>query len=168
MSILQSFRDTYGLTVNDTANLLQCPRAQISMTELGKRSLPDMSKKILNHLEKAIEQFVPKSGITTSKPASVTVFINKKIKKHNAALEQLTLEKEAIEQKIAAALHLQNLLAALKNYPLPPEADEAILQIQILERKLPEKLKKLYLELATILVKVGGVQGQLSAALNQL
>jgi cell division protein FtsB len=115
MLMLQSFRNNYGLTVNDTANLLQCPRAQISMSEIEKRSLPELSKKILRHLEKAIEQYVPKSGITTSKSTSVTFFLNKKIKKHKAALEKLTLEKESIEQKIAAALQQQNLLAALKN-----------------------------------------------------
>jgi len=171
MTFLQSFREQFGISQNDFAGILQCHTSQLTMAESGRRSLPQESKTILRHLEQAFEQYVPPRNNSNAIPASVTTFLQNKIKKCTAELAQLALEKETLEKKLTTAQQLEKLLLALKSNPLPIQAEEAALQIEILDRKLPIKLTKIYTELSTNQIKIGSVNGELSAALavlNQL
>ncbi len=163
MNSLTNFRNQFGLTSNVFSVLLQCHRTQVSMAESGRRSLPQASKTILHHLEQAYEQYSPPPE-STEMPAAVTTFLQKQVKNITAQLAELALEKESVSEKIAAAVRLQQFLAALRAYPLPQEAADAQIQIQILERKMPEKLKKLQLELTQIQLKMGGLLSELDAA----
>lgn len=167
MNSLTTFRNQFGLTSSVFSVLLQCHRTQVSMAESGRRSLPQASKTILHHLEQAYEQYAPPPD-TTEMPAAVTAFLQKQVKSITAQLAELALEKESVSEKLAAAIRLQQFLAGLRAFPLPQEAEDAQFQIQILERKMPEKMKKLQLELTQIELKMGGLQGELDAANSML
>lgn len=163
MSTLSTFRNQFDLSTSVFSEMLQCHRTQLTMAESGQRSLPQQSKTILRHLEQAFETFVP-TETSNGLSSDETIFLQKQVKNCIAQLAMLTLEKEKITDKIAAAIKLQQLLLALKSFPLPAKAADAQLQIQILERKLPAKLKKLQLEMAKIQLKMGALQGEIDAA----
>jgi len=168
MTLLQSFRKKYGLTITDFAHILQCHRTQLSMAESGRRSLPPSSIITWRHLQEAVEQYTPPLNNTIEIPTEVKTFLQKRIKHYTSVLAQLELDKEVIEKSIATSLETKNLIAALQLYPLPNEAENSTLKLEIIDRKLLVNLKKEYVELTKIQLKISGLQNELATALNML
>jgi hypothetical protein len=95
---------------------------------------------------------------------SVQLLLQKRIKKLKSDLAQCDLEGEALGKKITIVENLLKLLAALSLQGLPKNEGIASLRVEILKRKTPAKLEKLYLEKTALTLRIASLNAEISSA----
>jgi transcriptional regulator with XRE-family HTH domain len=156
-------RQKVGMSVDNLATILGCTKSMLSMVEAGQRPLPAKSAQLLYALEKAIAWAENGDFNLFTEPQERKTYLKNQSRLTQAKLATVENELASLAEESKTLALLLKTSEVWAGTTLPPNSEDARLQMEILQRKSLKKWKSAQTEITKKTVQAEGLRAHLSA-----